>query len=104
MELRSYNVMKVYHESVKCIIGNDLGIDKKLFQDNIVNIRSMLKQIKTVDGKAHLCACNKRTDGETWTPYLQIVEMIIRMGAKAGMVFWEGNLKATTVITIKTEL
>lgn len=100
MELRSYNVERVYKESVKCVIAEDLGIDKTKFKMYANDIRDMLYQIKTVDGKAHLCACNRRVDDEIWTPYLQIVGMLIRMGKKLNLVSYEGKLKPDTLITI----
>lgn len=100
MELRSYNVEKIYQESVKCVIGEDLGIDKDIFYRNSSSIRDMLSQIQTTNGYVHLCACNRRTDGEYWTPYLQIVEMLIRMGAKLGCVKYSGKLKEDTLIKI----
>lgn len=100
MELRSFNVERIYEESVKCIIGEDLGIDKAKFTKNIPEIIDMLSQIKTTNGYAHLCACNMRTDDEVWTPYLQIVEMLIRMGAKIGCVSYTGKLKPETLIKI----
>jgi len=31
MELRSYNVERIYSECVKCSIGNDLGINMEKF-------------------------------------------------------------------------
>lgn len=100
MELRSFNVERIYKESVKCVIGEDLGIDKRKFTENVSAIKEMLSQIKTTDGYALLCTCNRRTDDEIWTPYLQIVEMLIRMGAKAGCVKYKGKLKATSLIKI----
>lgn len=101
MELRSYNVEKVYMESVKCILGEKLCINKDSFEQNIPVIKDMLSQIKTENGYAHFCACNRRTDDEIWTPYLQIVEMLIRMGAKIGCVQYEGELKPETLLRIK---
>lgn len=100
MELRSYNVEKVWMDTVKCVIQEDLGVDKVSLEANRLNIRDMLSQVQTVKGYAHLCACNKRKDGETWTPYLQIVEMLIRLGAKLGYVKYTGRLKAETLIKI----
>ena len=47
MELRSYNVEAIYLESVKCIIGEDLGIDKDKFRLNAPHIIDMISQIKT---------------------------------------------------------
>lgn len=103
MELRSFNVERIYRESVKCVIGEDLGVDKDKFFKNVPEIKEMLSQIKTVDGYALLCACNRRTDDEIWTPYLQIVEMLIRMGAKAGYVKYRGKLKPKSLIKIITK-
>lgn len=100
MELRSFNVEWIYKESVKCVIGEDLGIDKDKFTENVPAIKDMLSQIKTTDGYVHLCACNRRTDDEVWTPYLQIVEMLIRMGAKIGCVKYTGKLKPESLIKI----
>ena len=100
MELRSFNVERIYKESVKCIIGEDLGIDKTKFNENVPAIKEMLSQIRTSNGYAYLCACNRRTDDEIWTPYLQIVEMLIRMGAKIGCVKYTGKLKPESLIKI----
>lgn len=61
----------------------------------------MLSQIETDNGLVHLCACNRRKDGETWTPYLQIVEMLLLMGYKLGLVEFEAPLKENTLIKIK---
>lgn len=100
MELRSFNVERIYKESVKCVIGEDLGIDKDKFNENVPAIKEMLSQIKTINGCAHLCACNRRTDDEIWTPYLQIVEMLIRMGARIGCVEYTGKLRPESLIKI----
>lgn len=100
MELRSYNVERIYKECVICNIGEDLGV-KKVIEYYKPDIISMLKQIETKDGKVTLQTCNLRKDGETWTPYLQIVEMLMRMGRRIGVVEYEGKLNADTIITIK---
>lgn len=101
MELRSYNVERVYKESVKCVLGDDLGVDKAKLSENAENIKSMLSQIETApDGRTFLKLCNQRKDGETWTPYLQIVEMLIRMGRKLGYVEYETPLNENTIIKI----
>lgn len=99
MELRSYNVEKIYSTSVICRVGDELGVKKNFF-DHTSDIREMLLQIKTENGKVHLCACNKREDGEIWTPYLQIVEMLILMGKRIGCVQFNEKLKPETLITI----
>ena len=91
---------RIYKESVKCVIGEDLGIDKNKFNENVPAIKEMLSQIKTINGCAHLCACNRRTDDEIWTPYLQIVEMLIRMGARIGCVEYTGKLRPESLIKI----
>lgn len=101
MELRSYNVERVYRDCVICAFGEALGIRKPALAENMSNIMDMLSQIETSDGKAPLQTCNLRKDGETWTPYLQIVEMLIRLGRKIGAVEYEGKLNADTIITIK---
>ena len=100
MELRSFNVERIYKESVKCVIGEDLGIDKVKLHENIPYIKDMLSQILTYDGYAFLLGCNIRKDYEIWTPYLQIVEMLIRMGARIGCVEYKGKLVATSLIKI----
>ena len=101
MELRSYNVESVYKDSVKCRIGVELGIEKERFTENIPAIKDMLSQIETNNGEAHLCVCNRRKDGEIWTPYLQIVEMLILMGKKIGCIEFETPLKEDTLIKFK---
>lgn len=100
MELRSYNVEKIWSECVKCSIGEDLGVDKQKFQEAIPEIKDMLNQVKTIGGYAHLCSCNRRMDDEIWTPYLQIAEMLVRMGSKIGCVKYTGKLKPETLIKI----
>ena len=101
MELRSYNVERVYKDCVKFRIGNDLGVNKPELLLREAEIKSMIKQIARSNGKTILSMANLRTDGETWTPYLQIVEMLIRMGRKMGVVEYEGRLSVDTIITIK---
>lgn len=101
MELRSYNVERIYNECVVCSIGEDLGVRKSLLEDSRDDIISMLKQISTVDGKAVFKMCNLRKDGESWTPYLQIVAMLIRLGRMLNAVEYYGTLKEETIITIK---
>lgn len=101
MELRSYNVERVYKESVKCVLGDDIGVDKTKLSENAENIRSMISQIDVApDNRTLFKFCNQRKDGETWTPYLQIVEMLIRMGRKLGYVKYETPLNENTIIEI----
>lgn len=100
IELRSFNVERVYKESVKCVIGETLGVNKEILIKNAPLIKEMISQIETVGGYAFLCFCNRRRDGEIWTPYLQIVQMLIRMGARLGYVQYSGKLDERTLIKI----
>lgn len=100
MELRSYNVESVYNECVKCRIGEELGVRQEIYA-NEGNIASMLSQIDTKGGRVPLNMANIRKDGEVWTPYLQIVEMLVLMGKKLGLVSYRGELTETTIIKIK---
>lgn len=101
MELRSFNVERIYNETVKCVIKDELAVDVAMLKKNRKHIRNMISQIQFHDGQATLRACNLRTDGEYWTPYLQIVEMLIRMGKRIGCVDYEGKLTETTIIKFK---
>lgn len=103
MELRSYNVERVYKDCVKCRIGNDIGVNKSELLLHKVEIKSMVEQIARSNGKTILSMANLRTDGETWTPYLQIVEMLILLGAKIGIISFEGQLNETTIIKFNDE-
>lgn len=99
MELRSFNVVKVWKSVVKCVIGEELGVDKKELEAHKQDIKDMVEQIAMDDdGNCPLLECNKREDGETWTPYLQIVEMLIRMGRKIGVITYKGSLTGLTWI------
>lgn len=103
MELRSYNVERVYKDCVKCRIGNDIGVNKPELLLREAEIKSMVKQIARSNGKTILSMANLRTDGETWTPYLQIVEMLILLGAKIGIISFEGQLNENTIIEFNDE-
>lgn len=103
MELRSYNVVRVYKDCVKCRIGNDIGIDKDRLEGHREDIKSMCSQIARWKGHTYLFTANIRKDGETWTPYLQIVEMLILLGYKIGVLSFEGNLDKETKITFNDE-
>ena len=103
MELRSYNVERVYKDCVKCRIGDELGVDKEQLERHKEDIKSMCSQIARWKGHTYLVTANIREDGETWTPYLQIVEMLILLGAKIGVLSFEGNLDKETKITFNDE-
>lgn len=53
-ELRSYNVVRIYEETVRCRIGQELCVDKQRLERNAPAIRELLFQIKTYDGEDHL--------------------------------------------------
>lgn len=103
MELRSYNVERVYKDCVRCRIGNDIGVNKPELLLREAEIKSMIKQIARSNGKTILSMANLRTDDETWTPYLQIVEMLILLGAKIGIISFEGQLNENTIIEFNDE-
>lgn len=103
MELRSYNVERAYKDCVRYRIGNDLGVNKPELLLREAEIKSMIKQIARSNGKTILSMANLRTDGETWTPYLQIVEMLILLGVKIGVLSFEGQLNENTIITFNDE-
>ena len=101
IELRSFNVERIWQKTVICTIGNEIGVHRKELDKHTPAIRDMVSQIETdKDGNVPLMFCNHRKDGELWTPYLQIVEMLIRLGRKIGCVSWEGNLYSETIIHI----
>lgn len=91
MELRSYNVERVYKDCVKCRIGNEIGVDKEQLENHKEDIKSMCSQIAHYNGWTLLATANIRKDGEIWTPYLQIVEMLILLGAKVEVLQVESN-------------
>ena len=103
MELRSYNVERVYKDCVKCHIGNDIGVNKSELRLREEDIKSMIRQIARSNGRTILSMANLRTDGETWTPYLQIVEMLILLGSKIGVLSFEGQLNENTIIIFNDE-
>ena len=45
MELRSFNVERIWRSVVKCVIGEDLGVDKKELAAHKEDIESMIDQI-----------------------------------------------------------
>lgn len=104
MELRSFNVEKIWKAVVKCVIGEDMGVNKKELVSHETDIDSMVDQIDMDEECCPFAACNKRKDGETWTPYLQIVEMLIRLGKKVGAVEYDGFLSEDTMIHRTDEL
>lgn len=103
MELRSYNVERVYKDCVKCRIGNEIGVDKDKLESHKADIKSMCSQIARWKGHTYLVTANIRKDGETWTPYLQIIEMLILLGAKIGVLSFEGQLNENTKIIFNDE-
>jgi len=99
MELRSYNVENIYKECVICTIKDSIGVNKEKILQHTEDIRSMLQQLPEY---RTLNLCHIRTDGEVWTPYLQIVKMLILLGEKIGVVSFVPPLVETTLIKIDT--
>ena len=99
MELRSYNVERVWREVVKVRLGNEIGVDHPALESWKADIRDMLGQLDRTDGPARMF--NKRSDGETWTPYMQIVEMLLLLGRRIGCVKFSGDLNLQTQIKIE---
>ena len=95
MELRSYSVERIYGDCVKTTIGNEIGVNKEKLAENTHHIKSMIRQLpnNTPLNKLHI-----RVDGETWTPYLQIVKMLVLLGEKIGAIEFEKPLEETTTI------
>lgn len=99
MELRSFNVEKIWRSVVKCVIDDEIGVNKNELDAHKKDIESMIDQIDMDDeGNCPLLKCNRRKDGETWTPYLQIVEMLIKMGRKVGAITYKGSLTKFTSV------
>lgn len=107
MELRSFNVKRIYAECVICRIGTDLGVRQDALKNNREDITDMVNQLEfypdvmDCQGFKPLPMCNKRADGETWTPYLQIVEMLILLGVKIGILKLEGEDFPNGITVIK---
>lgn len=99
MELRNFNVEKVYKKVVKCVIGDKIGVNDN-FNSEIENIRSMISQVDVVNGEFLLMRGHIRKDGEQWTPFLQPVIMLVQLAKRAHLVDYEGNLKPTSVIKV----
>lgn len=100
MELRSFNVERIYLETTQ-----GCPMDGPAFSETLAErkeeIKDMLSQVHTDEsGSNELWLCNTRKDGEVWTPYLQIVRMLINMGHALGLVSYEGALEATTKVKI----
>jgi hypothetical protein len=80
-------------------IDGVIGV-RKTFWEQKENIKSMLSQISEKNGEFILSLGHVRKDGEQWTPYLQIIKMLILMGEKLGLVSYEGKLEPTTKIKL----
>jgi hypothetical protein len=99
MELRSYNVEKVWREVVTVRMGNGIGVRRELLTQHTEDIKDMLGQLAYKKNMAMYF--NTRADGETWTPYMQIVEMLLLMGERIGCVKIHGNLSAKSLVEIQ---
>ena len=98
MELRSYNVEKIWNEVVIARIGSDIGVRAEPLKTHTEDIKDMLRQLAYKKNMAMYF--NTRSDGEVWTPYMQIVEMLLLLGSRLGYVKIHGKLSAKATIEI----
>ena len=98
MELRSFNVERLWSEVVTIRIGDEIGIRHDLLQQHTTDIKDMITQLAYKEGLEK--RFNMRKDGEVWTPYLQIVEMLLLMGKKLGYVSITGKCSPNAIIRI----
>ena len=98
MELRSFNVQEIYKDCVRVSIKDTIEVTNvKNFAKHKVNIQAMVEQLPD---NTTLDKCHIRKDGEQWTPYLQIVKMIVLMGIHIGEIEEvELPLQPKTIIT-----
>ena len=99
MELRTYNVEDIWFTHVIIEMDEELGVQKS-FWSQIENLKDMLSQIQSENGSFILSRGHIRKDGEQWTPYLQIIKMLVLMGKKSGLVSYEGKLLSDTKINL----
>ena len=101
MELRSFNVERVWKDSVKCVLGEDLGINREQLNLHTEDIKDMVSQVQTTeDGLVVAKLFNVRKDGEIWTPYFQVCEMLIRMGKRINVLTYDGTLTLDSIIKV----
>ena len=95
MELRSFNVQRVYKECVKVAIQDTLGVNKDKLDIHKKDIESMVSQLPD---STPLNLCHVRVDGEQWTPYLQVVKMIVLLGIHLGLLDSEKPITPISII------
>jgi hypothetical protein len=95
MELRTFNVQRVYFYCVKCTIGDSIGVNHLKIEENRENIKSMVAQLPK---NQPLNKCHIREDGEQWTPYVQVVMMLVLLGIHIGVLKGVTPLLETTII------
>lgn len=101
MELRSFNVERVYKECVTCKVGSSVGVRPEVLKERKAEIVDMLDQIEFATEQQQLRFCNVRKDGEVWTQYLQPVEMLMLLGRTIGRVAFSGPINPRTLIHLK---
>lgn len=99
MELRTYNVEDIWFTHVIIELDGVIGV-RKSFWDQKEKVKDMISQIANKDRTFILAQGHIRSDGEQWTPYLQIIRMLILMGEKLGLVKFEGKLLPQSKITM----
>lgn len=87
MELRVQNVLKMWDEFEN---GNS-------FPETRTNVYRMLLQLAPLQ-LVQFQRCHRRLDGETWTPYLQIVERLLKMGRSFGFLDYPEPLTEKTLV------
>ena len=102
MELRSYNVERIFKDCITCVLGNLVGTRKEELEKYAADILDMIRQIPTEEVAGKQCSvfglCHNRRDGKQWTPYLQIIRMLLLLARRLDYVYWEGELEPDTVI------
>ena len=100
MELRTYNVQRVYKDVVKVVVQDKVGVNEN-FDKYIPQIKDMISQVR-VDFRNTfpLSMGHIRKDGEQWTPYLQPVIMLVQLANRAKLVSYEGRLTPMTIIKV----
>ena len=85
MELRSFNVERVYSECV-VNVGKDKAFVKAKLTEHKSDIADMVSQLAWNNNEIVFQFACFRADGEKWTPYLQIIKMLFVLAKKINIV------------------
>jgi hypothetical protein len=94
-ELRSSTVRRAYRECVLCEVAGEIGVFKNYLRIWIPHIKDMVGQLPT---DLPMNMLHTRLDGEQWTPYLQVVRMLVLLGEKIKILTFDGKLTDKTII------